>query len=204
MMNSAEWCRGVDACCLQVSGVCCVLTLFWDSRLWLSCCWHHFSPNPHTPLLSISLKTHSSLHHWNTHMWNTHTHTNIHQYREVATLPTEPHGAQWDVNSDACWTDWQHTVKQRMEVLRWEGGNWRVWRKSIKMYSKWRKSSVWVFSYNAAYVVATEPANSRQAYKWIWTLIRPKLCQPSVLLCLREPPIISMRPQSKTPINIQI
>lgn len=52
------------------------------------------------------------------------------------------------------------------------------------MYSKWRKSTVWIVQLQEC--VAAELANSRQTYKLIWELIGPKLIVPAVSLALSQ------------------
>lgn len=118
VLNTTEL---VHTCFYPVNGVCMLcLTLFWDSRLRLSC-WSLFSPNPHTPLLSISLKKHSSLHHWNTQV-----HTQIYintmwgdSYQPLSPQKNTEHSEMWCEQ----WRmlNWltEHTVKQRMKVLKW-------------------------------------------------------------------------------------
>lgn len=120
-----------------------------------------------------------------------------------------PHNTQNTVRCEQwCMLNWltEHTVKQRMEVLKWK--TVRVCRKSIKMYSKWRKSTVLVVKLQqSVYFVAKEPENSRHAYRRIRTLIGPKLIVPAVSLALSQRTTNNLDEASikaKHPTNIQI
>lgn len=85
----------------------------------------------------------------------------------------------------------ERTVKQRMVMSKWNTSDVYV-GKASKCTANGESQQIGLFSYDSLYFVASKQTVNRPR-DW---LDQNCLYQPSVLLCLREPPIILMRPQS--------